>query len=286
MNNMETYTITKINDYLYCINETDSVNCYLILGKEKALLFDTGYGYENITKYIKKITNLPLMVVLSHGDPDHGLGSAYFSDIYLHELDLGKLLRNDTFQMRKRALEYRLNKAPQFQKLIDSEKYLNLCFQQTQFHFLKDRDVIDLGNIKLEVVFTPGHSYGHIMLLDKMHKNLFSGDLVTKNNIWYFLSEDEQAPFIIARKSVERLISLKEYIENIYPAHKEYPLKYNMIEELNECLSFELLQNYHDDNKVNLFMGEGYQHFYKNINLIYSKERLEEYVIDYNNGAK
>ena len=81
---------------LWVITETDSVHCYLLLGKEKAMLFDIGYGYEDIQPIIHQITDLPVMLVISHGDPDHGLGSNHFKDVWLHPLDYGKLLCNDT----------------------------------------------------------------------------------------------------------------------------------------------------------------------------------------------
>ncbi len=39
-----------------------------------------------------------------------------------------------------------------------------------------DGDIIDLGNIKLRVIATPGHTNGHICLYDEEKKVLFSGD--------------------------------------------------------------------------------------------------------------
>lgn len=40
--------VEKISDQLYVITETESVHCYLVIGSDKAMLFDIGYGYENI----------------------------------------------------------------------------------------------------------------------------------------------------------------------------------------------------------------------------------------------
>ena len=55
--------------------------CYLVIGSDKAMLFDIGYGYENIMPLVRTITDLPVMLVLSHGDPDHGLGSKWFDEV-------------------------------------------------------------------------------------------------------------------------------------------------------------------------------------------------------------
>lgn len=86
--------VKKLSDDLYVITETDSVHCYLIIGSEKAVVFDIGYGYEDIKPLIREITDLPIMLVLSHGDPDHGLGSSHFDEIWIHELDYGMIIQN------------------------------------------------------------------------------------------------------------------------------------------------------------------------------------------------
>ena len=48
---------------------------------------------------------------------------------------------------------------------------------------LNDKDIIRLGNLKLEVLKTPGHSDGSICLYDSENKILFSGDTVFENTM-------------------------------------------------------------------------------------------------------
>ena len=48
--------VEKISDQLYVITETESVHCYLVIGSDKAMLFDIGYGYENIMPLVRTIT--------------------------------------------------------------------------------------------------------------------------------------------------------------------------------------------------------------------------------------
>ena len=269
----------KICDDLYVITETKSVHCYVMLGKEKALVFDIGYGYEDIMPLIREITDLPVMLVISHGDPDHGLGCSHFEDVWLHELDYGKLIWNDTVEMRQQALNYRLKKMPELNGVIQVEDYVSQrVYGHTRPHFLKEHDIIDLGGTKLEVLHTPGHSYGHIMLLDKEHRRLFTGDQVTQHNVWYFLSNDQNAPFELARRSLRKLLARSEEFDELYPAHDIFPIKVNHIEDLLECLEIELIKTYAKDEIFHSFLGiDGYQHYYKDtVNLIYSKERLEE----------
>ncbi|GIO35943.1 hypothetical protein J41TS12_08040 [Paenibacillus antibioticophila] len=272
--------VIELGNNNYCIREAESVNCYLLIGEERALLFDVGYGYEDIKPLIAELTELPLIVVDSHGDPDHALGNSWFDEVYIHELDLGKLFSNDTREMKELALDYRLKKLPELKPHIDRESYFQTTVKNTKYHFVREGDVFDLGGGKvLETIHLPGHSYGCIALLDLNNKDLFSGDMVTKHNIWYFLTADEQAPFKMAEASYRKLLRRQSDIARIYPAHGPFPIEPEVINQLLESLE-DMKLNHNSDPYFESFRGNGYQHFYKDTLIIYSKARLEEYMED------
>lgn len=272
--------VVKIYDDLYMITETESIHSYLLIGEEKALLIDAGWGYEDIHPLIKDITSKEIMLVLTHGDPDHGLGAARFSEFYIHPLDYGKLLRNDSYEERLGMLKYRLKKLPKIKSNIDTEAYCRSRFsEKTKVKFLIDHDVIDLGGKHVECILTPGHSYGHLMFLEKETGRLFAGDqLMNGHNIWHFLSHDEQAPFQTTLNSLKQLKKRENEISTIFPAHAQTPIEKRCLDELIECLEYELAQNYKNDSPFHSYRGDGWQHFYKSVNLIYSDERLEEFL--------
>ncbi|ASA19793.1 MBL fold metallo-hydrolase [Paenibacillus donghaensis] len=271
--------VIELGNGNYCIREAESTNCYLLIGEKKALIFDVGYGYEDIKPLIAELTDLPLIVVNSHGDPDHALGSCWFAEAYIHELDLGKLFRNDTPEMKQKALDYRLNKLPALKPHIDRDMYLKTSVKGVNYRFVREGEVFDLGGKVLETIHLPGHSYGCIALLDAKNKDLFSGDMVTKHNIWYFLPADEQAPFRQAVSSYRKLQRRKAEIARIYPAHGSFPIGVGIIDQLLDSLE-DMKQNHASDLYFESFAGSGYQHYYKDTLIIYSKARLEEFMED------
>ncbi len=272
--------VERISDDLYMITETESIHSYLLIGEEKALLIDAGWGYEDIHPLIEDITDREVMLVLTHGDPDHGLGAVHFKDFYIHPLDYGKLLKNDNYEERKGMLKHRFEKFPELVRFIDEEVYCHSRFsKETNVHFLFDHQVIDLGNKHVECILTPGHSYGHLMFLEKETGRLFSGDqLVDHHNIWHFLSHDEQAPFQTTLNSLKSLKERETEITKIYPAHAKTPIEKKCLDELIECFEYELEANYRNDLPFHCYRGDGYRHFYRSVDLIYSDERLEEYL--------
>ena len=52
---------------------------YLILGKERALLVDTGAGPVDTAAFVPRLTKLPLLVVHSHAHGDHVAGDKGFT---------------------------------------------------------------------------------------------------------------------------------------------------------------------------------------------------------------
>ena len=57
------YVVNQLKPNLYHIADHLGVFVTLIVGEEKALLFDTGYGIGHLDKTISQITALPLIVV-------------------------------------------------------------------------------------------------------------------------------------------------------------------------------------------------------------------------------
>ncbi len=47
---------------------------FLLVGREQALLIDSGYGLQNLPERIRQITNLPVTLVNTHGHLDHANG--------------------------------------------------------------------------------------------------------------------------------------------------------------------------------------------------------------------
>lgn len=271
--------VKRICDDLYVITETESVNCYLLIGKEKALLIDCGYGYEDIKPLLSSITDKPIIVALTHGDPDHGLGVMNFSDFYIHPLDYGKLLQNDNPDVKEKMLIHRFEKMPELKQVIDYKKYIfESSIRYSTPHFIEDGQIINLGDKPIKIFHTPGHSYGHVMYLDIKAGRLFTGDQLSKHNIWHFMSSDSQGPFNMTLKSLKKLYKEKDAIKELYPAHDDFPCGIELLENMIECFEKELPLNYMNDVPFYHSMGTGYQHIYKTVNLIYSDERLSEYL--------
>ncbi len=84
---------------------------------------------------------------------------------------------------------------------------------------VKDGDIIDLGGLVLEVIYTPGHSQGSICLYEPASKSLFSGDTVFVGSIGR--SDLKSGNIKELERSVERLVNLvnERGVYMLYPGH-------------------------------------------------------------------
>lgn len=94
-----------------------AVSSFLIVGKERALLFDTGYGVADLKQAVEEITKLPLVVVNSHGHFDHTVGNSSFpGPYYMHKADLEVYHRHNSLSSRRMGLEA----VQKFQRIFSS----------------------------------------------------------------------------------------------------------------------------------------------------------------------
>ena len=58
---------------------------FLLEGRDKALLIDTGYAVGNLRQYVEKLTDKPVVVVNSHFHPDHSGGNGEWEEVMVSE---------------------------------------------------------------------------------------------------------------------------------------------------------------------------------------------------------
>lgn len=197
---MSYFTVTKINDHIYQFNDKMSVLSTLVIGENKALLFDTTYGLGDLKQAVLEITNKPLIVVNSHGHMDHACGNYQFDEVLIDKEDEELLIYHTSLEYRQKNLRNAIARGV-LPKNFDEEKYLN---QRTgNYKFLEEHQVFDLGNLHLEVVKIPGHTTGSIALYVKELRIMLVSDGACPY-VWMFLKES--APLKDYLNSINKLL--------------------------------------------------------------------------------
>lgn len=131
------------------------VDMYLIEGSHRALLVDAGDSNGDLMGYLRKLTDKPIDLLITHGHGDHVAGMAQFEKVYMSHKDIGILNTFTGFNVDKSMV-------------VD----------------LHDREIFDLGHCKIEVIMLPGHTYGSVVLLDRERQLLFTSDSLGSGTIW------------------------------------------------------------------------------------------------------
>jgi glyoxylase-like metal-dependent hydrolase (beta-lactamase superfamily II) len=136
------------------------VFCYLVwcAGTREALVIDPAGDEDRVVESIQQKELDLKYIVNTHGHADHSCGNARVKEltgarIVMHELD-DKLFNSQ--EGREMARMWGFKTSP-----------------KADIH-VKDGDTIQVGDVVLEVIHTPGHSPGGICLLSD--GNVFTGD--------------------------------------------------------------------------------------------------------------
>ncbi len=212
--------IVRVNEDVYLIDDAGESTCYLVTGRDRALLIDTANGMENLRDIVEELTKLPITVVNTHGHGDHVFGNIYFEEAYLHPADFE--LHDSSFAFPPAA-----------------EELKKLGLKPAKLLPLAEDAVFDLGGITLEVVPVKGHTPGCVTLLCRKHRILFSGDAVIAH-LWMQL--DHSLPLSILKQSLEALLNNHgDAFDVICTGHSKGPEDKTLAEELlkgaNELLA-------------------------------------------------
>lgn len=197
----------------------NGVHMDLIVGEERALLFDTGHGFGDLHEAVRAVTDLPLYVVNSHGHLDHACGNCWFEEeVYIHPKDMELCRQHNSPQGRKDGIGMAEESAGRFPGIetlpadFDAERYLQMgCGNLVP---VEEGHVFDLGGRTLRVIELPGHTKGSIGLLYPEEKLLYVGDAIN-SGLWLFLEESE--PLSVYRETLEKAWGID--FEKIVMAH-------------------------------------------------------------------
>ena len=211
------FEVYKLENDVFAIYEPrqwQEVISYLILGNERALLFDSGNGIGNISKVVGELTSLPVLVLNSHTHFDHIGGNAEFKDILAMDTDY---TRNNSRGYPNELVREEVSEEALCGSLptgIDPASYYTPPFKVKKF--ISDGYKIDLGGRILEVLSTPGHTPDAVSLFDSGLGLLWLGDIYYDGPIWLFVPETDLDAFY---QSVEQLCTLVPRLNTVHPAH-------------------------------------------------------------------
>lgn len=231
----EVYSVAPAVFAIYEPRQAEQTISYLIVGRDRAMLFDTGLGIGNIRKVTARLTKLPIVVLNSHTHYDHVGGNWQFQTVY----------GMDTVFTRGNAQGER----PEAQAEIAPNQLcgdLPTGFDRNahetrpwQLHkYVHSGDSIDLGGRTLQVMATPGHTPDSICLLDRSHRLLFTGDTFYPGTIWLYRPETDLKAYAA---SVQALADLAPQLQTVLGAHNIPIAPPSVLPQLANA--FELLSN-------------------------------------------
>ena len=189
--------IKEIRKGIYLMDEAHEATGYLVTGDSKAVVIDTMMGYNDLHEAVRKLTDKPLIVVNTHGHPDHIFGNVYFEQAYMHPDDIG--------------LSRMFTENPEF---IDYCRERGV--QMPPFRAIRGGDVIDLGGRSLEIYDLPGHTPGGILLLLKEERILFTGDSIN-HHLW--MQVDGTLPMRKFLGELDKVMFLQDKADIILHGH-------------------------------------------------------------------
>jgi glyoxylase-like metal-dependent hydrolase (beta-lactamase superfamily II) len=209
----EVYRIRPGIFAIYEPHQLEEVISYLVVGRDKALLFDTGMGIGNIGAVVAGLTKLPVSVVNSHTHNDHVGDNWRFSDVYGMDTDFTRVNARGSKEDAQAELAPDEICGP-LPAGFDAKAYSTKPFHIT--HWLHDGDKIELGERALKVIGTPGHTPDSIALLDEKNGLLFTGDTFYAGPIYLYRPETDLDAYLA---SVKKLAAMAPHLQLLLPAH-------------------------------------------------------------------
>ncbi len=147
-----------------------SQNCSVVWCEEQGntAIIDPGGDAGVIKKALSDLHRTPEKILLTHGHLDH-VGAAAELAVFYSIPVIGPQLRD----------KFLLDALPQQSQMFG----FPYCAPLQPDQWLEEGETLSLGKVTFEILHCPGHTPGHIVLLDRPNKLLFSGDVIFKGGV-------------------------------------------------------------------------------------------------------
>lgn len=243
---MSRIQLKKLTDNIYLMDDAGESTGYIVLGSKKAAVIDTMNGYENVQDVVRTVTDLPIIVINTHGHCDHIFGDIYFDKAYIHPADLPIVAEHTAFpDFVERCSKYNLH----MPELLP----------------INDGDVIDLGGRRLQIISLPGHTQGSICLLLAEDRVLFTGDAINRH-LWAQL--DESSDMQTIADNLDKIAFVKDKADYILHGHTRDFDPISLFDELRGGVQDIIDGRTADDKPYQWFGGEAVIHTYGSGNAV------------------
>jgi len=207
----EVYKLTEDTYAIYEPYQFEEAISYLVIGKERAAVIDTGTGIGDLKQAASELTDLPVSVVNTHTHWDH-IGNNYqFKEIAcFNNPDCFKKLSAgvDNARLKKSVTGDSLwNPLPEE---FDPDTWKIPPVEPTTL--LEEGNLIELGERTLEVIYTPGHSPGSICLLDRKNRILFTGDTFFPGPLYAYPEDVNIDDYMASIKKLKKRLDEYDYL--------------------------------------------------------------------------
>ena len=259
--------IHKLNQNTYCIDDAGDSLSYVVLGSAKAAVIDTANGWEDLQQVVREITDLPLVVINTHGHIDHVFGNVFFEEAYIHPADVEVHDQHFAAKKVRPIPEATLAKATK----KDISRYYNA--KPCKLLPILPGEMVDLGDVQLEVIGIPGHTKGSIALLNKADGYLFSGDAINKGQFWMQLQES--IPLEQYVETLDSLAPYRPYIKELHGGHSVTAFEPEFIDVMRAGIVEIIEQGGEGDGKTPWILGIADSHVISDGTLVlYDKNKL------------
>lgn len=267
---MPMFKITKIYPNAYRLTDPLGVYAFLLVGRDRSLLIDTGYGAFDLRKALRSLNTDSMLVCNTHAHMDHIGQDGDFPVCYLDpdDRDLYRV-NSDPFERRESIKEYFGRSSAVVTNLPFLDSVINRMCYIPEAVIKKMPPQFDLGDRIIRVIKTPGHTPGSVCFLDEKYRAVFTGDTLCSGGIE--LSDDPGCSVSAYRESIGTLIRIHDEggFNLIFPSHDNPVLDKIVLDTCYEACG-RIISGDLTGQEVETMYGEALEAKFKNISITYS----------------